>query len=87
MKNKISDIRDHLFAALERLGDEGMSAEQVASEVERAKAVSGLVGQYVALAKAETDAARLYWDSGMIPSTFDAPVVEKPALRAIQGGR
>jgi hypothetical protein len=42
-----------LFAALERLGDEGMSAEQVASEVERAKAVSGVVGQYVALAKAE----------------------------------
>lgn len=87
MKNKISDIRDHLFAALERLGDEGMSAEQVASEVERAKAVSGVVGQYVALAKAEIDAAKLYCDSGMIPSTFDAPVVEKLALRAIQGGR
>ncbi len=30
MKNKISDLNNHLFAQFERLSDEGLSSEEVA---------------------------------------------------------
>ena len=31
-RNKISDLRDHMFAALERLNDESLSNEQIKEE-------------------------------------------------------
>lgn len=40
MKNKLSDLNNHLFAQLERLGEEGLSDEQIAQEVERAGAIT-----------------------------------------------
>ena len=53
--NKLSDLRDHIFMALERLTDEGMTAEQVASEVDKAKAISALSSAIIASAKVEID--------------------------------
>lgn len=35
MKNKLSDLNNHLFAQIERLGDEDLTAEQIGQEVER----------------------------------------------------
>jgi hypothetical protein len=53
--NKLSDLRDHIFMALERLSDEGMTTEQVTSEVEKAKAISALSSAIIASAKVEID--------------------------------
>jgi len=53
--NKLSDLRDHIFMALERLSDEGMTAEQVASEVDKAKAIAQLSASIIASAKVEID--------------------------------
>lgn len=53
--NKLSDLRDHIFMALERLSDEGMTAEQVASEVDKAKAITALSSAIIASAKVEID--------------------------------
>lgn len=53
MKNKISDLRDHMFAQLERLSDETLSAEQIASEIERSKAISEIGKVIVESAKTE----------------------------------
>lgn len=53
--NKLSDLRDHIFMALERLADEGMTAEQVAQEVEKSKAISALSSAIIASAKVEID--------------------------------
>lgn len=53
MKNKISDLRNHMFAALERLGSEDMSAEDLATEVSRSKAISDLGKVIVESAKTE----------------------------------
>ena len=53
--NKLSDLRDHIFMALERLSDEGMTTEQVAQEVEKSKAISALSSAIIASAKVEID--------------------------------
>lgn len=41
-RDTLGDLTDHLFAELERLGDEGMTPEQLDAEIKRAKAVSGV---------------------------------------------
>ena len=40
MKNTLTDLNNHLFAQLERLGDEDMSPEELTKEVQRAAAIS-----------------------------------------------
>ncbi|WP_251976758.1 hypothetical protein [Salinicola avicenniae] len=52
MKNRIEDLRNHLFAELERLGDEELSGEALEAELKRAKAI-GAVAQNI------TDSARV----------------------------
>jgi len=47
MKNKLTDLNDHLFAQLERLSEEGLTAQQIASEVERTGAIVGVAEQIV----------------------------------------
>lgn len=39
MKNKLSDLNDHLFAQLERLSEEGITAEQIEQEAKRGEAL------------------------------------------------
>lgn len=40
MKNTLGDLNNHLFAQLERLGDEAISEQDLAKEIERTKAIS-----------------------------------------------
>lgn len=47
MKNKLTDLNNHLFAQLERLSDEGLSAEQIAQEVNRTEAIVSVSEQIV----------------------------------------
>lgn len=47
MKNKLSDLNNHLFAQLERLSEEGLSAEQIAQEVQRTDAIVSVSDQIV----------------------------------------
>jgi hypothetical protein len=53
--NKLSDLRDHIFMALERLSDEGLTTEQVMQEVDKAKAIAQLSSTIIASAKVEID--------------------------------
>ncbi|MBN8852253.1 MAG: hypothetical protein BGO55_00725 [Sphingobacteriales bacterium 50-39] len=59
MKNKISDLRDHMFAQLERLGDEDLSEEDLKKEISRAQAISEVGKVIVESAKTEVLYAKL----------------------------
>lgn len=72
MKNKMSDVRDHLVAMLEQLGDADVKTEVI----ERAKASALIADKYIAAVKVEIDALRLADEIGCIPSVIEGP----PAL-------
>lgn len=64
MKNKLTDLTDHLFAQLERLSEEEMTAEQIAAEVQRANAVVQVADTIVANARLQLDGAKLVVEWG-----------------------
>lgn len=70
MKNKIADLRDHMFAALERLGNEEMSDEQLKSEIARSQAISEVGKVIVESAKTEVLYAKLTGKKEKHPTQF-----------------
>jgi hypothetical protein len=64
MKNKMSDVRDHLVAMMEQLGDPDSKPEVI----ERAKAMSQVAGQYIDAVKTEITAARVAAEVGYLPT-------------------
>lgn len=55
MKNKLSDLNDHLFAQMERLSDESLTGDNLRSEIDRAKAVSSVATQIIGNARLVAD--------------------------------
>lgn len=80
MKNKVSDVRDHLVAMMEAIGDDETTPEQAALNIERAKAMSNVAAQYIAAVKVELDAVRLYDETRMLPSVIDTPAQPEPRV-------
>lgn len=46
-QNKLSDLNNHLFAQLERLGDEEIQGEELDKEIERSRAITQVSQQIV----------------------------------------
>lgn len=42
MKNSLIDLNNHLFAELERLGDEDLKGDELKAEIERANMISSV---------------------------------------------
>jgi hypothetical protein len=54
-RNKISDLRDHLFAALERIDNDDLTADQISQEVNKAKAIASIGSVLINSAKVEME--------------------------------
>lgn len=85
MKNKMVDVRNHLCAMLEELGDK----DAAATTIERAKATANVAGMYISAVKTELDAIRLYDETGRIASVVEAPPMDRQGsnVRAIESRR
>lgn len=58
MKNTLGDLNNHLFAQLERLGDEDLQGDKLTEEIDRAKAVTQVATQIILNGKLVLDAIK-----------------------------
>lgn len=47
MKNTLTDLNNHLFAELERLGDEYLTEEELEKEIKRAQSIVNVSGKII----------------------------------------
>jgi len=81
MKNKISDLRNHMFAQLERLSNEDLTPEELDREIKRAQAISEVGKVVVESAKSEIMFAKLTGKKEAAPFKFlEDGEEEKPLL-------
>ena len=74
-QNKLSDLNNHLFAQLERLGDEDLTPEQLKLEVTRSKSISGIAKNVIENAKITLDAMQFSVEN--LPADKQLPEVFK----------
>ncbi len=58
MKNTLGDLNNHLFAQLERLGDEDLKGDNLTEEIGRAKAVTQVATQIILNGRLVLDAIK-----------------------------
>jgi hypothetical protein len=84
VKNRIEDLRNHLFAALESLADKDSPME-----IERAKAISDVAQTIINSAKVEVELLRAlggdHPGTGFIPVAAGEPQPPRPQL--VEGRR
>jgi len=64
MQNKITDLNNHLFAQLERLGDEEMKPDQLELEINRSKAITSVASTIIESNKVTVEAMKILEKSG-----------------------
>lgn len=78
MKNRLVDLNNHLFAQIERLSDEGITSEQIESEVKRADAIVAVSEQILRTADVSLKAVALVATHGDRFATA-LPMIDAPA--------
>ena len=82
-RNKITDLRNHLFETLERLKDEDKPMD-----LERAKVISEVAQTIINSAKVEVDLVKAVCGSAPQDGFFNVPdekALERPKLRTLKG--
>ncbi|MBG6211755.1 hypothetical protein IWQ49_006446 [Labrenzia sp. EL_126] len=64
MKNRLADLNNHLFAQLERLSEEGLTPEQIETEVQRTDAVVSVSDTIIKNAALQVQAVKMIADHG-----------------------
>ena len=93
MKNKLTDLNDHLFAQLERLSDETLDQEGLEREVKRTDSIIGVSEQIISNAQIALNAAELVAKHGcgnwedMLPGVEGKPkppgIEHKPKANSV----
>lgn len=65
MKNKLTDLNDHLFMALERLNDETLTKEELEIELKRSDTISKVADVIVKNADTQLKAYKLASENGL----------------------
>lgn len=83
VKNKLSDLNNHLFAELERLGDEDLDGESLDKEIARARGIAEISEKIIDNANLTLKAAEFlneagYGLTGTIESDLMGLVGNKP---------
>jgi len=74
MKNKLIDLNNHLFAQIERLGDEDVVNEKLSEEIERSKAIGNIAGKIIENARLALDGQKALDNSiRKLPQMIDEP--------------
>ena len=60
MKNKLTDLNDHLFMQLERLNDESLTGAELEQECTRARAMADIATHIIANSNTQIAAAKTY---------------------------
>lgn len=71
-QNTLGDLNNHLFAELERLGNEDMDDAQLSKEIDRAKAISDVAVQVVSNASLVLR-AKVAYDDNLSADPKDRP--------------
>ena len=80
MKNKLVDLNNHLFAQLERLGDEELCSDKLTEEIGRAKAITNIAQSIINNGNLALNVIKVkeefFPDNKKLPEIFDgvAPV-------------
>jgi len=76
VKNKMSDLRNHLFVQMERLNDEGLAGKRLLNEIKRAQALTHLAREIIAssglVLKGRIAVDNSISGGFVLPSTLDA---------------
>lgn len=59
MKNKLTDLNNHLFEELERLNDEELTGDKLSQEIKRAKAITGVASQIIEMHNTAIEAQKV----------------------------
>jgi hypothetical protein len=58
-RNRLEDLNNHLFEALERINDEDLGADGLELEIRRSRAITGLASQVIASGNLMVNALKL----------------------------
>ena len=70
MKNKLSDLNNHLFAQLERLSDESITPEQLEHEARHGDVLAKVADQITRIYAVQLQAAKVASDAGIDCSPY-----------------
>ncbi|CAM3776903.1 hypothetical protein [Litorimonas haliclonae] len=78
MKNKLSDLNNHLFETLDFLNDRDIDGEKLETEIKRAKAITDVSDKIIQNANLQLNAAKLMATHGAGVSANLPMIEQKP---------
>jgi hypothetical protein len=67
-RNKIEDLNNHLFAAMERLNEEDRKGDDLAEEIKRSMAIASIGGKVIEAMKVQSDLFQAMVNNGYRPA-------------------